>query len=32
VLTTWNTEDYHGITSDVTEQELSDLEIYVLSL
>jgi cytochrome c peroxidase len=32
MLTTWNTEDYHGITSDLTEQELSDLEIYVLSL
>ena len=32
VLTTWNPDDYHGVTSDLTEQELSDLEIYVLSL
>ena len=32
VLTTWNPDDYHGVTSDLTEQELSDLEIYILSL
>jgi DNA-binding beta-propeller fold protein YncE/mono/diheme cytochrome c family protein len=32
VLTVHNPEDYHGITQDLTEQELSDLEIYVLSL
>jgi hypothetical protein len=32
VLTVHNPEDYHGITQDLTEQELRDLEIYVLSL
>lgn len=32
VLTVWNQDDYHGVTSDLTEQELNDLEIYVLSL
>lgn len=33
VLTTWNPEgQYHGVTLDLTEQELSDLEIYILSL
>lgn len=32
VLTVWNPDDQHGLTTDLTEQELSDLEIYVLSL
>lgn len=32
VLTTFNPTDQHGITSDLTPQELDDLEIYVLSL
>ncbi|MGN0885682.1 MAG: hypothetical protein ACI4RT_01665 [Candidatus Spyradenecus sp.] len=32
VLTTHNPEDLHGATSSLSEQELSDLEIYVLSL
>jgi DNA-binding beta-propeller fold protein YncE/cytochrome c peroxidase len=32
VLTTWNPDDSHGMTSELTEQELDDLEIYVLSL
>ena len=32
VLTTHNPEDLHGATSTLSEQELSDLEIYVLSL
>ncbi|MEG2464547.1 MAG: hypothetical protein RSB14_00775 [Kiritimatiellia bacterium] len=32
VLTTWNIEDMHGVTSDLSEQELKDLEIYILSL
>lgn len=32
VLTLHNPEDLHGVTSDLTEEELSDLEIYVLSL
>ena len=32
VLTTHNPEDLHGDTSTLSEQELSDLEIYVLSL
>ncbi len=32
VLTTYNLDDQHGITSDLSEEELSDLEIYVLSL
>jgi hypothetical protein len=31
-LTVWNPDDQHGLTTDLTEQELSDLEIYVLSL
>ena len=32
VLTVWNPEDQHGVTSDLTEQELADLELYLLSL
>ncbi len=32
VLTTFNPEDQHGITSDLTDQELTDLELYILSL
>jgi DNA-binding beta-propeller fold protein YncE len=32
VLTTYNPEDIHGITSDLTEDELNDLELYILSL
>ena len=32
VLTTFNPADEHGITSDLTEQELKDLELYILSL
>lgn len=32
VLTVFNPEDTHGTTSDLTEEELRDLEIYVLSL
>ena len=32
VLTTFNPTDQHGITSDLSPQELDDLEIYVLSL
>ena len=32
VLTVHNPDDYHGVTQDLTDQELSDLEIYILSL
>ncbi len=32
VLTTCNPDDLHGITSNLTEEELTDLEIYILSL
>lgn len=32
VLTTWNPADQHGNTSTLTPQELSDLELYILSL
>ena len=32
VLTTHNPEDLHGVTSDLSPQELADLEAYVLSL
>lgn len=32
VLTIWNPDDQHGMTSQLTEQELDDLEIYILSL
>ena len=32
VLTKYNIKDQHGVTSNLTEQELSDLEIYILSL
>lgn len=32
VLTIYNPEDVHGITSDLTEEELDDLECYILSL
>lgn len=32
VLTKWNPADQHGVTSDLTEQELRDLELYILSL
>ena len=32
VLTSCNPEDQHGITSELTEEELADLELYVLSL
>ena len=32
VLKAWNPADQHGITSDLTEQELKDLELYILSL
>ncbi len=32
VLTTWNPADQHGVTSDLSEQELRDLELYILSL
>ncbi len=32
VLTTYNPDDLHGITSHLTEEELEDLEIYTLSL
>ncbi len=32
VLTTYNIDDQHGITSDLSEEELADLELYILSL
>ena len=32
VLKDWNKADQHGITTDLTEQELKDLELYILSL
>lgn len=32
VLTDWNPVDMHGITSDLTEQELADLEAFLYSL
>ncbi len=32
VLTTWNSADQHGATGHLTEEELSDLELYILSL
>ncbi len=32
VLTTYNIDDQHGITSDLNEEELADLELYILSL
>ncbi len=32
VLTTYNIEDAHGVTSDLTEEELNDLELYILTL
>ncbi len=32
VLTTCNPDDLHGITSTLSEEELTDLEIYILSL
>ncbi len=32
VLTTDNPDDLHGITSELSEEELSDLDIYILSL
>jgi hypothetical protein len=32
VLTTYNPQDKHGVTSQLTEQEIADLAEYVLSL
>jgi len=32
VLTTYNPEDRHGITSNLSEQEIADLIEYILSL
>ncbi len=32
VLTTWNPADQHGVTSELSEAELNDLELYILSL
>lgn len=32
VLTVWNPADQHGVTSDLSERELCDLELYILSL
>ena len=32
VLTRFNTRDMHGVTTDLTRQELSDLEAFILSL
>ncbi len=32
VLTTWNPADQHGTTQGLSEQELNDLELYILSL
>ena len=32
VLTTYNQDDKHGVTSGLTEKELNDLETYIKSL